>query len=580
MTEDLKEDITQSPLSQQLETGPIPPFFLILLAAWGLINILQSIFTEISYDEAYYWMYAKHLAWGYFDQPPMIALFIKIGNLFLQQEIGTRLITVFAQLITLLLLWKILEEKSPSKKKIILFFGIAACVPLFQAFGFIATPDSPLLLFIALFLYSYQRFLKMECMYHTILLAISMAGMMYSKYHGVVFIGLIILSNLHLLLSIRFWMAGLIAVALFIPHLYWQYVNQFPSFTYHLVSRSRPFELKHVLNYWPNQFAGFNPFFLALVFFLLFKFKPRDLFERGIYFSTFGFLAFFFITSFRGNVEPHWTISACLGMFLITYKRSIELPAVTRYVYRFLFPCLALILLLRFALVFPFLPVNLKFHGEKAWCAKLQSIAGDKPVLFRNTYQKAAIYSFNTSQLATSLNSVDYRKNQYDLWNFEESLFGKDVVVVSRQNDTITAPYIFPNGKKVYVYPVEHFFAANKLEIIFTKEVPLSMHTGDTISLQVEITNPYPYPVNFNDSVMPIRWHMLFFRKGNERTYSTIFVSPALTILKPKETLSLSAQFVVPELSVDTYKSGIVLAHGFVQEFLASPMETIEVNKQ
>ena len=578
--EALKEHQIQKPHSQTSDTGPIPSFFLIFLAVWGLVNILQSIFTEISFDEAYCWMFSKHLAWGYFDHPPMIAVFIKLGNLLFKQEIGTRLVTVFAQLFVLLILWKLLEEKTPTKKKIILFFGIAACVPLFQVFGFIATPDSPLLLFIALFLFSYQRFLKQENLVNTLLLSFSMAGMVYSKYHGVVYIGLILLSNLRLLLSNRFWVACILAVLLFLPHLYWEYVNQFPTFTYHLVSRWRPFELKHVLNYWPNQFAGFNPFFLGLVFFLMFKFKPRDLFERGIYFSTIGFLVFFFIPSFHGHIEAHWTISACLGMFLIVYKRSIEFPSVARYVYRLLFPCLVLILLLRVALIFPFLPVNLKFHGEKAWASKLHSMVGHKPVLFRNSYQKASLYTYNTGQFAISLNSVDYRINQFDLWNFEESLYGKEVVMVSREDDSHSPPVLFPNGKNVYLYTINHFFSAHQLEVNFTKKVPEVMHTGDTIQLEVEIFNPYAYPVNFNDSIMAIRWHMLFLRKGNKRTFSPISISPAVAVLQPKETIALDVQFVVPELSDDTYKTGIVLAEGFIQEFLASPLETIVVNKQ
>jgi len=200
--------------------------------------------------------------------------------------------------------------------------------------------------------------------------------------------------------------------------------------------------------------------------------------------------------------------------------------------------------------------------------------------LFRNSYQKASLYTYNTGQLAISLNSVDFRLNQYNLWNFEESLYGKEVVMFSREDDSHSPPIVFPNGKKVYLYPINHFFSANQLEVNIIKKVPEVMNTGDTIHLQVEIFNPYAYPVNFNDSTMPIRWHMLFLQKGNKRTFSPITISPALAVLHPKETIALDVQFVVPELSDDTYKTGIVLAEGFIQEFLASPLETIVVNKQ
>ena len=40
---------------------------------WFIVAILQAAFTDIFHDEAYYWLWSKHLALGYFDHPPMIA---------------------------------------------------------------------------------------------------------------------------------------------------------------------------------------------------------------------------------------------------------------------------------------------------------------------------------------------------------------------------------------------------------------------------------------------------------------------------------------------------------------------------
>ncbi len=51
----------------------------------GLANTLQAIFTELIYDEAYYWYFSKQLDWGYFDHPPMVAAMIALGNLFLKE---------------------------------------------------------------------------------------------------------------------------------------------------------------------------------------------------------------------------------------------------------------------------------------------------------------------------------------------------------------------------------------------------------------------------------------------------------------------------------------------------------------
>ena len=107
--------------------------FVLLLALWFVINIIQSVFTNLTYDEAYYWMFSKRLDWGYFDHPPMVALFIKLGGLLFSQELGVRFISVVAQLISLVLIWKLIDEKQPTRNKVILFFGISASIVMFHS---------------------------------------------------------------------------------------------------------------------------------------------------------------------------------------------------------------------------------------------------------------------------------------------------------------------------------------------------------------------------------------------------------------------------------------------------------------
>jgi 4-amino-4-deoxy-L-arabinose transferase-like glycosyltransferase len=58
------------------------------------VNLIQATFTGLLHDEAYYWVWSKHLDWGYFDHPPMIALLIKAGTIIGDTELGVRLIFV------------------------------------------------------------------------------------------------------------------------------------------------------------------------------------------------------------------------------------------------------------------------------------------------------------------------------------------------------------------------------------------------------------------------------------------------------------------------------------------------------
>ena len=47
--------------------------FLLFLGLFFVINLLQSTYTGLLEDEAYYWVWSENLAWGYFDHPPMVA---------------------------------------------------------------------------------------------------------------------------------------------------------------------------------------------------------------------------------------------------------------------------------------------------------------------------------------------------------------------------------------------------------------------------------------------------------------------------------------------------------------------------
>src|SRR5665647_1493719 len=157
--------------------------FTFLLVLWGILNLLQAWLTPLNNDEAYYWMYSKHLAWGYFDHPPMIALMIRIGYFFLHNELGVRIIVVLSQLVTLSVIWLITDEELRKKKEnILLFFMIAVLLPVCNIYGFLSTPDAPLILFSAILLLVYKRFLKDESWQNTLYLGISFAALMYSKY--------------------------------------------------------------------------------------------------------------------------------------------------------------------------------------------------------------------------------------------------------------------------------------------------------------------------------------------------------------------------------------------------------------
>lgn len=542
----------------------LPPVFIFFLLGWILINALQAWLTPISEDEAYYWMYSRMLDWGYFDHPPMIALWIKAGNLLLDGEIGSRLVAIIAQPLCLIFLWLTLRDNSPSVKNILLFFGIAASIVMFEVFGFFSTPDAPLFFFTSLFLFGYRRFLHKESSLNILLLAVSMAGMLYSKYHGALVILFVLASNPGLLLKWKFWLACLMGALLFLPHMLWQVYHHFPTLEYHLVTRARPFKMRNILEYWPNQLLTFNPLFFGLTIFILFRFRPVDIFERALYFISAGFLGFFFLASLRGHIEPHWTAVSCLAMLLLVYRHSLESSSIRRFVNHYLFPSIVLLIFLRFTLIFDLLPIGLKLHGQKEWSVALGAQAADHPVVFFNSYQHPSLYTYYTGKPATTLDGVSYKQTQYDLWNFDESYQGQKVILVSGKELPSSTPIAFPHGRKKFIYPVDNFITVRKIQISYNLAPGTSMKPGDSITLDATLLNPYPFNIDFRNDHLPITFQASFLQHGKLKKFAHAIPFPDMTTVKAQETQNVRLTFQVPEIPQGKYFFGIVLKTGVI----------------
>ena len=134
-----------------------------VLAVLALValRLLAAAFTPITFDEAYYWMWSKHLAGGYYDHPPMVALVIRLGTLIAgDTELGVRLVSI---LLALPMSWAIYEATS------VLFGGrrvAATATILFNATLMVAvgtmivTPDAPLLVASSFLLLSLAKVLR------------------------------------------------------------------------------------------------------------------------------------------------------------------------------------------------------------------------------------------------------------------------------------------------------------------------------------------------------------------------------------------------------------------------------------
>ena len=469
---------------------------LLFSLAWFLVNLIQSYFTELHVDEAYYWVFSEYPAWGYFDHPPMIAILVKLGYFLFQNELGVRLLPSLLGTGTIFITYKLLPRELREIRLYILLITTVSLMHINVA-GFMALPDIPLVFFASLYFLVLKRYLTEDRIAQALLLGIIVALMMYSKYHAALILFFTLLSDWRLILRRTFWIIVVIAAVLYLPHILWQVKHNFVSFQYHLVDRSSNFQFKFILEYIGNQILVTGPLTGILLLYLSFTHSPADAFERMLKFNLIGFFSFFLISSIRGHVEPHWTAAAFTPMIILALIQLKGRLRLRKWLVILGFATIPIVVIMRLYLVFDFLPfspnVSKIFHQKDTWIKQIEEVAGDRPVIFRNKFQNPSLYRFYAQKPAFTRNSMYYRRNQYDVWPMEHELRGKEVLLTGYGGmpgiDTMNTVF-----GDLYYYLLDRYCSFNNLRVkILDKEIrPVS---GDTLTLSISIDNPNEYSI-------------------------------------------------------------------------------------
>lgn len=514
----------------------LPKLFLYLLGAVLILNLLQANFTDLIFDEAYYWYYAKTMDWGYFDHPPMVAWMIQIGSFFFDGELGVRFVSILFSLGTPLLLWAAIDH--PKKNEYALHFLVLVfSMPLLHAYGFFTLPDTPLLFFTAQFLLFYKKFLKDSNVLLAVGLGLAMAGLMYSKYNAAIIILFVLFSNLKLVFNKTAWLAVGIALLCYVPHFIWLYDHDFVSIRYHLTERpNQAYEFfKFTGSFFVNLIALFGLIF-PVAYWSLYKTVSKDRFTRALLYLTYGVILFFFVSSFQRRVQMQWLIAICIPMVLLTFNYIVAHKPTAKWLLRIGVLNIAILLFARIGLIYePLFPITYETHGHHKWIDEIENAAMGSPIVFENSYQDAPMYEFYTGKPAISFNNIMYRQNQYSIDGAEASVQGKEVYYLSKyrkkagrsfpmhyRRHTLYGSFI-PNFEsfrklKCLIAPEEITFNTEKTQVMqvynpYDKDIPLEKlrfaiaymndykEVRDIVNMKVTTSDPKVLTLKSNDTV-------------------------------------------------------------------------------
>ena len=454
-----------------------------------LINLLQAAFLELYADEAYYYMYSLFPDWGYLDHPPVVGILIYLGSQIFDDELGVRLFFILLTTASYYLLYKWIKPENFKLFWLVVF----ALFPL-HLLGFMALPDVPVFFFTILFFWSFKRFINEENILNIFILALSIVGMLYSKYHGVLIVMIVFVSQPHLMLRKSFYLLTFFSILLYIPHFYWLFQHSFSSVSYHFFERSAS---AYRINYSLEYLASFIFYNGPLVFILLLwhalSKKNNEVYECALRFSIIGIFAFFLLSSFKGRVEANWTLLAIIPALYLVFNSKLKFDNAYKAL---AIVSLLLIAVFRIHLIHPL--INLKkdrayeYHGHQEFANKVMQQSKGKTVV-ANRYHEASLLSFYSKQLVPAIN-INSRKNQFDFWPWVDDFENQNVLMLKRGEA--------PNGVASIVHP---YFGNYYLEEI--EQLPVLRYPVISVieQLQIEEEISIVYTVKAENVVNAIR---------------------------------------------------------------------------
>src|SRR5580692_9364909 len=229
--------------TQPLPSSAKPNSFLAsdLSIAWLLAAaaILLQMLTNGRYgyfrDELYFLACSDHLAWGYVDFAPLVALLARISRVFLGDSLhAIRTLPALAQGAQILITGLIARELGGKRFAIFLscLSVLIAPVILGNATRLSMNPFEPLFWMGAV--YFLLRAINLNEP-KLLLAAGALLGLGLENKHSTAFflvsltIGLLLSPSRRLLLTKWFWLAAVVALLIFLPNLIWQYTHHFPT---------------------------------------------------------------------------------------------------------------------------------------------------------------------------------------------------------------------------------------------------------------------------------------------------------------------------------------------------------------
>jgi membrane-associated phospholipid phosphatase len=321
---------TQSAAAQSDRRYLILGYILVAIFLVARLIYLASGKIELSEDEAYQWLWSKHLALAYYSKPPLIAIAHLIGtSLWGDNAFGVRFLPPFITAILSVLLLRFVAREANARAAFWLV-PVMSVVPMMTAGALMMTIDSLSVCFWTLAMLCGWRAVQRDSTAQWLLCGLwmglgflSKAVALFQLLCWVVFFVLHPPSRSQLRRPGP-WLALLVNALCTLPVLIWNAQHGWITAS-HLANRGGldqkwNFEPRFLFEFIGAELGLLHPIFLILVVWAAVAFwKNRPRSPLLVYAFSMGapLFLFYLLYTVRARVQPNWIVPAIIPLFML-----------------------------------------------------------------------------------------------------------------------------------------------------------------------------------------------------------------------------------------------------------------------
>lgn len=241
-----------------------------------VLRIMTAATVPLFSVEAYYWLWNRHLAAGYFDHPPMVAWMARCCFGWIDgSELAARTSALALGALSVGVVYWLAREFT-NRAAAACFAALYAIVPVFDLNGILLQPDNSLILFMLLTWLFFWRAANLRNRMGLWVAVGLFAGLaLLSKFHAWVLLPplwlFLVISRQHrpLLRTAGPWIAAAIALITVSPNLVWNAQHDWLNYRFQWQRSDIPrahWRLENVLVFWLAPIASLSPLlFIAML---------------------------------------------------------------------------------------------------------------------------------------------------------------------------------------------------------------------------------------------------------------------------------------------------------------------------